>query len=127
MAGISFAYGAPWEPGGGDPTWREHLWRNRPCCFMHFELWKALRGKPSFPATSKPSLLGGKKGDLAPSASLGMACGPGNAGVFFCNHTRFRWRQDGLWYVATIHRFGTERETQALLARILRTLQPVRA
>jgi hypothetical protein len=94
LVGMSFSYGAPWEPGSGS-GWRKHVWRNRPCCFLHFEIWKALRGKPPFPEASRRATLGGHGGDLAPSSGFGMACGPGNAGVFFCNHTRFRWWESG--------------------------------
>jgi hypothetical protein len=125
LAGMSFSYGAPWEPGSG-AGWQDHVWRNRPCCFLHFELWKSLRGQPAFPEKSRRAVIGGRLGDLAPSSGFGMACGPGNAGVFFCNHTRFRWRAGNTWYVASLHRFGAERETASLLGRILRTLRPVR-
>lgn len=124
MIGISFAYGAPWEPGSGS-GWRRHLWRNGPCCFLHFELWRAIRGTPPFPATARPAVVGGRRGELAPATALGMACGPGDAGVFFCNHLRFRWRERGSWYVATLHHFGRIGETRALLARILRQLRPI--
>jgi hypothetical protein len=122
-AGISFSYGAPWEPGSG-PDWRQHAWRNRPCCFLHFDLWRALRGKPTFPDTARPATLGGRKGDLAPAASAGLACGAGNAGVYFCNHVRFRWKQGGSWFVATLHSFGNA-ETTVLLGRLIRELRPI--
>ena len=125
LVGMSFSYGAPWEPDSG-AGWQDHVWRNRPCCFLHFELWKSLRGRPGFPEKSRRAVIGGRHGDLAPSSGFGMACGPGNAGVFFCNHTRFRWRAGKTWYVASLHRFGAERETQVLLGKILSTLRPVR-
>jgi len=121
--GISFSYGAPWEPGSG-PGWRQHLWRNRPCCFLHFELWHALRGRPIFPSTARPAALGGLRGDLALATSAGLACLTGSAGVYFCNHVRFRWKQGGSWFVATLHSFGN-RETTALLSRIIRELRPI--
>jgi hypothetical protein len=122
-AGISFTYGVPWEPTSG-PDWRQHAWRNRPCCFLHFELWHALRGKPTLPDTARPATVGGRRGDLATAAGAGLACGAGNAGVYFCNHVRFRWKQGGSWFVATLHSFGN-RETTALLGRIIRELRPI--
>jgi hypothetical protein len=122
-AGISFTYGAPWEPDSG-PDWRKHTWRNRPCCFLHFDLWHALRGKPTFPDTARPARLGGHHGDLAPATGAGLACGAGNAGVYFCNHVRFRWRQGGSWFVASLHGFGN-RETTVLLSRLIRELRPI--
>jgi hypothetical protein len=122
-AGISFGYGAPWEPDSG-PDWRKHAWRNRPCCFLHFDLWHALRGKPTFPDTTRPATIGGRKGDLATATGSGLACGGGNAGVYFCNHVRFRWKQGGSWFVATLHSFGN-RETTLLLGRLLRELRPI--
>ena len=57
------------------------------------------------------------------ATGYGLACGPGNAGVFFCNHARFRWKQDDNWYVATLHRFGTESDTRRLLDRLIRQLR----
>jgi hypothetical protein len=121
--GISFSYGAPWEPDSG-PGWRQHLWRNRPCCFFHFELWHALRGRPTFPDTARPAAVGGLHGDLAPATGVGLGCGTGNAGAYFCNHVRFRWKQGGSWFVATLHSFGN-RETTALLGRVIRELRPI--
>jgi hypothetical protein len=115
---MGFTYGAPWEPGSGS-DWRHHLWRNRPCCFFHFELWRSLRGVPPFPNQTERTRLGGHTGDLAKATGYGLACGPGNAGVFFCNHVRFRWQDDGVWYVATLHRFGTASDTRLLLSRLI--------
>jgi hypothetical protein len=122
--GISFTYGAPWEPDSG-PDWRQHAWRNRPCCFFHFDLWHTLRGKPTFPDTAKAVTLGGHRGDLALATGAGLACGRGNAGGYSCNHVRFRWKQSGSWFVATLHSFGNE-QTTALLHRIIRELRPIR-
>jgi len=121
--GISFSYGAPWEPDSGS-GWRQHVWRNRPCCFFHFELWHALRGRPTFPDTARPAAVGGLHGDLAPATGVGLACGTGNAGAYFCNHVRFRWKQGSSWFVATLHSFGN-RETTALLGRVIRELRPI--
>jgi hypothetical protein len=121
--GISFSYGAPWEPDSG-PDWQQHLWRNRPCCFFHFELWHALRGRPTFPDAARPAAVGGLHGDLAPATGVGLACSTGNAGAYFCNHVRFRWKRRGSWFVATLHNFGN-RETTALLGRLVRELRPI--
>ena len=123
LVGMSFSYGVPWEPDSG-PYWRDHLWRNRPCCFLHLEVWRALAGKPTFPSTAQPATLGGHRGDLARATGYGLACGPGDAGVFFCNHTRFRWQANGVWFIASLHRFGSTGETQALLSRLIRQLRP---
>jgi hypothetical protein len=122
-AGISFSYGAPWEPDSG-PDWQQHAWRNRPCCFLHLDLWHAIRGKPTFPNTARPATLGGHQGDLALATGAGLACGAGKAGVYFCNHVRFRWKQGGSWFVATLHSFGN-RETTLLLGRLIRELRPI--
>ena len=122
-AAIIFSYGAPWEPDSG-PDWQQHLWRNRPCCFLHFELWHALPGKPTLPETTRPATVGGVHGDLAVATGAGLGCGPGNAGVYFCNHVRFRWKRGGSWFVATLHSFGNA-ETTVLLGRIIRELRPI--
>jgi hypothetical protein len=121
--GISFSYGAPWEPDSG-PDWKQHTWRNRPCCFFHFELWHALRGKPTFPDTTRSAIVGGVHGDLATATGAGLGCGRGNAGVYFCNHVRFRWKRGGSCFVATLHSFGNS-ETTVLLGRLIRELRPI--
>src|SRR5919201_6460726 len=36
ITGVDIAYGAPWEEDG----WRAHRWRNRPCCFLHFDVFR---------------------------------------------------------------------------------------
>jgi len=120
---VSFHYGAGWEPDSG-PDWRLHLWRNRPCCFLHFELYHRLTGPRLVPTGARPATLGGKRGLLVDAAGYGMACGARARGVYFCNHTRFAWRQSGTWYIATLHYFGY-RETRALLGRLIRELGPV--
>ena len=112
-----FTYGAPWE---NDVT---QLWRNRPCCFLHFDLYRRLSGPPLVPGGARPAVVGGKHGLLAPAYGLGMACGGGNRGIYFCNHVRFAWREAGKWYVATLHTFG--RGTRPLLGRLIRELRPI--
>ncbi len=117
---LSFVYSAPWEPDSGS-GWRNHVWRNRPCCFLHFELYRALSGRPPMPRTVMRATLGGHRGLLAPAAGYGLGCGSGNES-FFCNHWRFFWRQWGSWYVATLHHFGPE--TPKLLSRLIAELRP---
>jgi hypothetical protein len=120
---LSFGYGqGPWEPGG-DPRWREHVWRNRPCCFLHFELYRALSGRPPIPRTAKRATLGGRRGLLAPANGYAFGCANGTQ-QFFCNHWRFFWRQRGGWYVATLHHFGPD--TRKLLFRLIAELRPRR-
>jgi YVTN family beta-propeller protein len=115
--GVDIGYGAPWEPdpGGGLPAAlvRRHLWRNRPCCFLHFVIQ---RGPPALGA--RPTLLGGRRGRLLP------ASGSSYGGLYFGNHLRFFFRERGLDYVATLHTFGN-RETTALLGRLIRELRPL--
>src|SRR6266508_1841720 len=120
LVGVSFGYGAPWEPDSG-PDWRQHLWRNRPCCFLHFELYRAIKGTPPMAAHVERAPLGGRSGLLAAAAGYGLGCD----GPFFCNHLRFYWRERGSWYVATLHHFGVP-ETRTLLDRLVRELRPVR-
>jgi hypothetical protein len=38
---------------------------------------------------------------------------------------RFRWKQGGSWFVATLHSFGNS-ETTVLLGRLIRELRPIR-
>ena len=52
FSGISIGYGAPWEPDSG-PDWRLHLWRNRPCCFLHFEVFWRRPGKRHVPVGAR--------------------------------------------------------------------------
>ena len=64
------------------------------------------------------------RGDLAIATGAGLGCGRGNAGVYFCNHVRFRWKRGRSWFVATLHSFGNG-ETTALLGRLIRELRPI--
>ena len=122
-AGVDFSYGAPWEPGSG-PDWRLHLWRNRPCCFLHFEIFRRPSGRRNTPAGALPASLGGRRGLLKDGTSWGLGSSTGDD-MYFANHTRFLWREHGVDYVATLHRFGSKQETRALLARLIRELRPV--
>jgi hypothetical protein len=52
-----------------------------------------------------------------------MSSGPGNVDIYWANHVRFLWMEDGLPYVASLHFFGRP-DTLALLERILRSVRP---
>jgi hypothetical protein len=122
-SGVSIGYGAPWEPDSG-PDWRLHLWRNRPCCFLHFEVFWRRLGKQFVPVGAQPATMGGRRGLLKDATSYGLASGA-NDYLYWANHTRFLWRENGVEYVASVHRFGTKQETRALLGRLLRGLRRV--
>jgi hypothetical protein len=121
--GLTIGYGAPWEPDSG-PDWRLHLWRNRPCCFLHFEIFRRATGARNIPAGARPATLGGHHGLLKDATSWGLAA-PNNDYLYFPNHTRFLWRENGVDYVATLHRLGSRAETRRLLGRLIRELRPV--
>ena len=112
--GVDIGYGAPWEPDSGS-GWRRHLWRNRPCCFLHFVIQ---RGRPLRGA--RPAVLGGRRGRLLPATSASYGA------PYFGNHVRFFFRERGIDYVATLHNFGNA-ATTALLARLVAELRPVSA
>lgn len=122
--GLSIGYGGPWEPDSG-PDWRMHLWRNRPCCFLHFEIFWRRTGRRQVPAGARRAELAGRRGLLKDATSYGLASRTGDY-LYWPNHTRFIWREHGIDYVATLHRFGTKVETRALLGRLIRELRPVR-
>jgi YVTN family beta-propeller protein len=109
--GVDIGYGAPWESASASP----HRWRNRPCCFLHFVIQ---RGRPV--PGARPAVLGGKSGRLLPASSSSYG------GPYFGNHVRFFFRERGVGYVATLHSFGN-RETTALLGRLIAQLRPVAA
>jgi YVTN family beta-propeller protein len=115
--GLDIGYGAPWEadPQGGLSLAevRPHLWRNRPCCFLHFVIAK-LQGR--VPSSARPRVLGDRHGRLLP------ATGRYFQGPYFGNHVRFFFRDHGVAYVATLHTFG-ERRTERLLGRIVAGLR----
>jgi len=121
FSGVSIGYGAPWEPDSG-PDWRLHLWRNRPCCFLHFEVFRREEGRRQIPAGARPATLGGQRGLLKDATSYGLASRE-NDYLYWANHTRFLWRENGVPYVATLHRFGTKVETRALLGQLIRELR----
>jgi hypothetical protein len=123
FAWVSFSYGGDWEPDSG-PDWRQHLWRNRPCCFLHFEVYRRLSGPPVISENGKPAAIGGRRGYLAQAVGSGTSCGPpngnGDHAAYWCNHLRFVWKQNGTWYAAGLHSFG--RGTRDLLAQLVRDL-----
>ena len=121
--GVTIGYGGPWEPDSG-PDWREHLWRNRPCCFLHFEIFWRRSSRREIPPGARPATLGGHRGLIKDASSWGLASPTGDY-MYFPNHTRFLWRENEVDYVATLHRFGTRAETRALLGRLIRELEPV--
>jgi hypothetical protein len=121
--GVTIGYGGPWEPDSG-PDWQVHLWRNRPCCFLHFEIFWRRSGRQQIPAGARPAELGGRRGLLKDATSWGIAS-PGDDYLYWPNHTRFLWRENGVDYVASLHRFGTKAETRALLGRLILELRPV--
>jgi streptogramin lyase len=121
IAGVDIGYGAPWEPGSG-PGRRQHLWRNRPCCFLHFDVFRRAPGRAAIPPKARPARLGGRSGLLA-KARAGASYG---GELYWANHVRFLWRERGVNYVATLHSFG-ERATERLLGRLIASLRPVHA
>lgn len=122
--GVSVGYGAPWEPDSG-PDWQLHLWRNRPCCFLHFEVFRRHEGPQHVPAGAVAAELGGRKGLVKDATTYGVMSRTGDY-LYWANHTRFLWRENGIPYVATLHRFGTKDDTRALLGRLVRELRPAR-
>jgi DNA-binding beta-propeller fold protein YncE len=118
ITGVDIAYGAPWESGG----WRAHRWRNRPCCFFHFDVFRRSRSRRAIPPGSRRARLGGRDGLLVP-AREGEFYGNG---LYWANHVRFLWQEHGVPYVATLHTFG-ERPTERLLGRLVGSLRPVDA
>ena len=119
---LSFSYGAPWEPeSGGDP--RRAPWlHNRPCCFLHFELYRRV-GAPLLPSHARPARLGGRTGFLARASGYGRVCAY-RASPFWCNHERFLWRTPKGWMIASLHTFPPRRQALALLDQLVRELRP---
>jgi hypothetical protein len=117
FAGLSFGYGAPWEPGVS-PGYEQNAWRNRPCCFMHFDLVRANArywGPDGVrPHDARRVHLGGRVGWLRPADGRG---------ALFGNHVRFFFRADRVMWAATLHSFGNG--TTPLLARLVKRLRIV--
>jgi YVTN family beta-propeller protein len=120
-AELQIGYGAPWEPGV--PGWRSHLWRNRPCCFLHLELMRRPPLRDAIPR-GRTTVLGGRRGILRPTYGPQATCGSGATSFYWCNHVVFAWSELGGFYVATLHSFGNGPTTR-LLGEIVRGLRPV--
>jgi hypothetical protein len=120
---MTFGYGAPWEPDAGR-GWRQHLWRNRPCCLLHFEVFARTAGRPFATAGGRHAVLAGHRGIYLPALGNRVQCGSVDRSAFWCNHAVFIWRQHGIQYAATLHYFGFG--TRALLVRLIAELRPVR-
>jgi hypothetical protein len=101
------------EAGSG-PHWRGHLWRNRPCCFLHFIIQTQQPGEGFSAPGERPATIGGIQGELAPA---------NGAGGYFGNHVRFFFHRHSVHWLASLHSFGPG--TVALLSRIVRSLRPV--
>ncbi len=114
--GLDFGYSAPVEPESGR-GWRKLVWHNRPCCFLHFNVFRP-RGAP-LPTHLRRAELGGKRGLIRHARSYGLR-GPAN--YWWSNHTWFFWRQDGTQYAASLHYFGAG--TTRLLGRLIAELRP---
>jgi hypothetical protein len=119
---MTFGYGAPWEPDAG-PGWQQHLWRNRPCCLLHFEIFTRIAGRPLATTGGQHAVLAGHRGIYLPALGNRVQCGSADRSAFWCNHAVFIWRQQGIQYAATLHYFGSG--TRALLARLASELGPV--
>lgn len=120
LYGVGLGYGAPVEPASGRDWWRQRLWWNRPCCFLHFTVARFVPGGGiELPRDVRPARLGGLVGRLRAASSWG----PGPT-LWWANHAWFFWRRGGNQYVASLHRFGGRGETVRLLGRLLRELRP---
>ena len=114
--GIELGYSAPVEPQSG-PDWRRQVSHNRPCCFLHFTIFRRL-GAP-LPPGLKSAWLGGKRGRIRYATGYGLE---GTVGYFWSNHTWFFWGEHGVEYTASLHYFG--RGTTRLLGRLIQQLRP---
>jgi hypothetical protein len=72
--------------------------RDHPDRFFHFQ---AIEQDLPLPAGTRPAVLGGKPGLLAPASSREYA-----SETYFANHWRFFWSEQGAEYAATLHHFG---------------------
>ncbi len=115
---LQFGYGAPVECGNA--TCRTNVWRNEPCCFLHFDVQREhVYGPPRWhPKQGRPATLGAKSGWLQPASSASYY-----GGAYFGNHDRFFFTEARTHYVVTLHHFGTS--TVPLLSALIRGLRPV--
>jgi hypothetical protein len=114
--GIDLGYNAPIEPQSG-PGWRRLVARNRPCCFLHFTIFRRLGA--GLPPGLRPARLGGKRGRIRYATGYGLA---GTVAYFWSNHTWFFWHEHGVDYAASLHYFGPG--TTRLLGRLIQQLRP---
>jgi hypothetical protein len=114
LYGLEFVYSAPVE---GGPGWRKHVWLNRPCCFLHFTVWRAMG---AIPRGVTQAYIGGRRGLLKRASGYRL---DETAGIYWSNHDWFFWRQGGARYAASLHFFG-RRRTLVLLNRLVRELRP---
>jgi hypothetical protein len=114
--GIELGYNAPIEPQSG-PGWRREVERNRPCCFLHFTVFRRLGA--ALPPHLRPARLGGKPGRIRYATGYGLQ---GTVAYFWSNHTWFFWRERGIEYAASLHYFGAG--TTRLLGRLIQQLKP---
>ncbi len=115
---LDFGYGAPVENGSGG-AWEDNLWRNRPCCFLHFGIYRETRYGPPLwrPEEGEAAVVGGVRGWLQPAESGGFA-----GSHYWANHMRFFFTEGSEHYAVTLHDFGPG--TRALLDRLVRALEP---
>ena len=116
--GLEFGYSAPVEPESGR-NWRRLVWHNRPCCFLHFTIFRP--GGAALPLGVRTARLGGKEGLLLPARGYGLH---GTVAFWWSNHVWFFWRENGTRYAASLHYFGAG--TTQLLSRLIRQLRPAR-
>jgi hypothetical protein len=114
--GIELGYNAPIEPQSG-PDWRRLVARNRPCCFLHFTIFRRLGAE--LPPGLQRARLGGKRGWIRYATGYGLA---GTVAYFWSNHTWFFWHEHGNDYTASLHSFGPG--TTRLLGRLIQQLRP---
>ncbi len=114
--GLDFGYSAPVEPQSGR-SWRKLIWHNRPCCFLHFTVFRP-RGEP-LPPDLRPATLGGRRGAIRYAKGHSLE---GTVGYWWSNHTWFFWHEHGTPYAASLHYFGAG--TTRLLGRLIAELHP---
>jgi hypothetical protein len=106
--------------GGDEPSVSGSSWRARPCCYLHFEVITRTH-RPFHLTGGRSMVLGGRKGTFVRAVGRDIIeCDGGRA--FGCNHIAFAWRQNGVFYAATLRSFGTD--TTGLLARLVAGLRP---
>ena len=114
--GIELGYSAPVEPQSG-PNWRREVARNRPCCFLHFTIFRRLGAR--LPPGLRRARLGGQRGRIRYATGYGLQ---GTVAYFWSNHTWFFWHEYGIEYTASLHYFGPG--TTRLLGRLIQELRP---